>query len=623
MPLVLIIASFLAITVLSVGVGYALLRPVRAFDLPAFIRVPVAGGLGLAFVSWLTAFTGMLLGWRPWLWGVLAVTLLVGTLGVIPAWRDVRSLFLEASLWWRQTHIIERTLVVVAWAGLLCYLPHVLLPPTESDSVRSYLRHAQLLVHDGYLHPLNEDILSFDPMSRQMLSVIGYFVWGYPLARVFSITCALFVAIAVVDLGRMLFDIRSAMLSVPAFVFIHETSQMSITGKVDLLMALFLLLAILMMENAASGRSWGASCLTAGVFYGCAVGTKPTALLYLPILGVWFVRVLLSRTGSSGDSVRKAALAIGVGTLGALVSFSPWMLWGVRYFDHPFGPLVGNALASGAQALGPAQSYYGDTLDRLWLGVRMIPHLVRTHQLPALFAALALAGVALRLRKPATWWLVGAAFGVFIVFAYFSYLSRWIVLLRFVFPGVLLLSILGGVALAAIFRSGYPVVRWLVGGAVALFIAIMILRPSVMGVTSARIVLGIESDEAYRSRYLVPYEVTVWARDHWTWDDKVWSVDVTELMYFESRVYHTASSVAGNLFRTSLTSAEARCAAMDSSGTGWVLTGPEAETILRGISPDGDAQLAALVACCLDTAFVTHDSAYVVYRVRSQNGHRR
>jgi len=608
MPLFLLICSLVLSLMVVTGMGYAALRLIGSPIDSSDVRLPIAATLGLTLVCILTAFVGLTFGWDPALWGLLGFFVAMAAFGVASAWRDGRTVAGDIRRWWNDAHAIERALVVAGCSALFGYIAQAALPPTEADSIRSYLRDAQLLIVDGRLHALPDEVLTCFPMNRQMLSVIGYFLWGYPLARLFGFTIAWITVVCLAVLTRRLFDVRPAMLSIPLLIFVTEFRWMASSGKVDLLVTLFLVAAILVIELVSSQRSWGILLFLAGVFFGGALGTKPTAALYLPLLGAWVVKAIIAAPPEVRPSPGRLAGAFGLAAIGGIVGYAPWMVWGWTEFNSPLYPFI---TASGA-SISAESTHYGGPWDRLWLAVRS-PYLLTSWSLfeasssiPVVLWILAGVGLVAYRRRPAVWWIGGGAIGVFFTFAYFTFMSRWFMSLRFMFVGVVLLAGLAGIGLAAIMQGRRRWVRWGIGGVAALVVLVSVLRPVVIGYTSVRVVLGIDSPDVYIAKYIGPHEPILWAREHWTWEDKVWSVDVTDLIYFNARVYYSYVSDIGRRLSQSLSTAEERCACMDSAGIGYVLVGPKTHTGL----------MEPLAAACLDTVFVSSDSAYVVYRRR-------
>ena len=603
MPIIILTVSFIAESVLLLGIGYAVFRVVAP---PSRLsaRVVVAAVLGAGAVASAMALVGVTIGWAPWLWPTLAALSLLAAFGAPSAWRDARALASAVREWWRGAGLVERALVII---GLGVPLVHILLaglPPTATDDMRTYLRHAQLMALSGHLRAVEDSLYSELPLNREMFSVLGFRLWDARLAQLLGVPFAFVLSGVTAALTDRLFGRKAAAASFALVAVLPVYGRLASSGKTDVLAILFIAAALLMLEEASRERSLTPTVLLVGLLFGFALGTKPTTVFYGVLLVFWAVRAWLTTPEEGRPTMAQVGRLISIASGGFLIAYSPWLLREWIEFGNPIHTYVAGSDSTRALSMGQGP------LDRLLLAFRVpwlltFVHVPNRTNIPVVLWLLAIAGVWGGWRESGWRWSLAGLAVVILVFTQF-YVATAMISVRFLLAGFLLLVALAASGVAAILALRWKWARVGLGTILVAFLGWQAARSIVIGPDSLAVLAGVRPPETYVRKWVSSRDLIDWARTNWTWEDRVWSVDMAHLIYYDARLFHSSASRTGQ----ALVRSADPCAAMDSLGIGYVIAGPGT----RNIYPGGVPAFRRMAAGCLDSIYTTDNGWFTVYR---------
>lgn len=323
----------------AAATGYgALVLPSPLAGNTAAERLITRFALGLGLVIMATTAAGWLRLWGPWFHlGVLGGGIvLLGLKHSRPA--------LPILPFWRKRHLI--------WAGpaLTVLLFYAAFPPTFYDALLYHLGLPTYYLRAGGFVPWIENVFSALPQNGEMLNLLllsGGSVHG---PKLLSLALALALLLYLVDWGRA-GGLRHPWLPALMFFSIPEVAFLAVTEKNDILLMLFLLLAVrrLASPEAAAGN-WREYAM-AGVFLGLAGGVKWQGLLYGAAFTAW--RILASRA-PLGRRIGQAAL---IGII-VIILISPWLARNQAAFGNPVHPYLSGLFSGGGAAREQARQIH-------------------------------------------------------------------------------------------------------------------------------------------------------------------------------------------------------------------------------------------------------------------------
>ncbi len=405
-------------------------------------------GLGVCgTISYAAGFLGLYR--TPALAALLVVPALTGVGALRRSARSVRDL-VKASP--RDVSRLAAGLAAVAWIGCALAAP---VPETEMDSLKYHLGKPLRYLVEGKLAPNGNVFFRFPSLWEAGLT---------PLLGLGSEPAAKLLQPAVVGLLGLLLWAAVARakpgagaLAAALLVAGYGTGRIAVTAKNDVLVALFVLAAFVLVREA-SGRGARARLLLAGLALGFALSTKSTALLGIAAVGVAHL--------AAARRVRVAALA--AVTAGLVAGYAPW---GARDWLEAGNPVFPFARGVFGAGMPPAS-------ERLLRD--------ETHR----YTAASYAGPLDKLRAP---WSLAIAEGLWVLPA--VALPGAVVLLR---AGPLLPWAAAGLCALAVFAIGPPQPRYLLQGMPMLAGALELSLPLWGGVWPARLLAALVALDAGR-----------------------------------------------------------------------------------------------------------------------------
>ena len=393
-------------------------------------------------------------------------------------------------------------------------------PPTDTDEIYQHLALARRIAEDGVLRGGFDAPEGSRPQWVQATFAAAYTLGGAGAARMWHLGIVFALFLAVAELGAARFGPRAGVA--PVLVGASSYSVLHEAGLAynDLPAALFLLLAaeLVLREFVAvgSGNSGGqalpspaaGSLRTAVVFgllLGLAVSAKLTAGPASAALGLAFF------AGHVRTSGMRALRPVAVAAVLAFTLLVPWLLRNATSGLHPLFPYLGWPGVEGfrfiyAEKYGVGHSW-GDAI-RLPLDLLLrarVDSFVFLGQLSYGWAALVLGAGLVSIRRPDARVLL-AVLGVgFVAWANSAQL------LRYLLPLVGIAMLLGA-------ASGWP--------RLALLLTMLSSPANVLPIVAdagraAKVVAGLESQDAYLSRELSSWKALAYLRDHVPASDRV------------------------------------------------------------------------------------------------------
>lgn len=619
MPLVFVMLWVIASTVAFLGCGYVIMKLLRYDPNEPAARLVIGGAIGMTLVVVWTACVGFVLGWHPWLWTVLIGAPVIAAFGVRAFWGDARDVVCAIGRWWRDANYLERTLFVFGVSMFAIFLVQATLPSTLTDDTKTYLYGPMLQLADGRLYTPDEDLFAQFGMNRQILSIVGTYIWDYRLARAINIPILGLIVGSVALVSRRVFSGAVSVQSLPVLIALPVIYGMAASGKLDHMFTAFVLVALLCIEYLPVTGWKGRSAVCIGAAFGVALGAKPTAVFGVPALMLWCVRAYLLTPTAERPSIGRIMRLFVMGALGVIAVTGIWIIRGYLESGSAVSFLVSTYAEKGQLRTASLWMTIPKNLVRAlktpW--ILTFSDMRNTTKIPPVFWLFVAIGAWKYRRNFGMWLLFAAGFGTILMVGYASASHEAFFRVRYMLPGFILLTTVAAAglhcAIADITR--WKTLRWIFGALAALIVIVPTLQNNRIGAMSAKVALGITSPDTYIDEYVGPAEVIRWSRDHWTWQDTVWTPNVVDFVYFHARIHHGArpTSPIGSRIRHA-SDPVTRCALMDSAHIKWALLGP---------NDTADGHLGrSLAESCMDTAFVSSDGKfgrYVVYRRRDRD----
>ncbi|MBI1748916.1 MAG: glycosyltransferase family 39 protein [Acidobacteria bacterium] len=301
-------------------------------------------GLGFGGVSLLMFGLGMFrlyyvsTGWAIFVAGtVLVVWDRRYLVDVVKSWRP------QPFPWTGTERLLLSLYVVILSLGLACSLA----PPFLGDDMVYHLYTPKTyLRHHGFIDlPFN--IYTYFPMGGEMLYTLAMLVKGDVLAKLIHYFMGVLISIVIYGICRYIGLTRRMGLmgmlffcSVPTVWFL-----MSWSAYIDLTLTFFLLSALLCYCGSWRSES-GELLVLCGVYFGCALATKFTALYMAPVVFCGLLvrlRHELSHSSATptsigGALVKKVLFPMAI----AFAMAAPWYIKNLYYTGNPFFPFFLN-----------------------------------------------------------------------------------------------------------------------------------------------------------------------------------------------------------------------------------------------------------------------------------------
>jgi hypothetical protein len=605
MPLFFLTLAFIVSTYTLATSGYVVLRALKLSISGTADRFALALAVGLGSVSWLCAMLGVVVGWTYGIPLLLLIAAICAVLGFGETVRDARELMQAGREWWNEATLIERALIAVVGISVLCYIAISGLPTTLTDDTRSYLLTPRLILRAGELVSVPDDITSYWPMSRQVLSVVANWFWDYRLARLFGVVAAIVLGAVTMALACRLTDRRTAPIALALLLYLPVVHILTPAGKPDVMFVAMIVAALLMLDLLPTLVTPKRGALIFGLLLGVSFTTKITTPFMLPIFLIWGVRTWRVTSTEERPGLSQTAAIIGAIVAGGLLAYVPWALKDLVEFGSPayFITRMGQSGSFEAQnASMPLATWLMGLVDSVRAPYLLSIARKNSSIIPLFFWVLTIVGLVWNRRREWTWWLVaGALAGIPLEYATLPWFS-----VRYVLPTFILLAIVAASGLSALLQSRRRWISYGFGGAAAAVVISTILPRLFIGVLSLGTILGLNPQSEWIDRWVDSHEVINWSRTHWTWDSKVYTPGITDQMYFDAHMYYIGSSLPGRKLRY-MTTTQDRLAYMDSTGITYLVISPAVKA---------DSSLAELARVGFDTLFVTSDSAHTILQRR-------
>lgn len=362
----LILVLFMALAVYGFGMPIRLRVPITFWNTAAAVAFTFGfGAFVTASVLFALSLVGLFtaaVGWSLLIIGLLLTTLHLRTLrsDLISAWNLAKQAARQPWLF--------RILLLLGVAWVLLNIIGDIAPPNEGDTVHQYMLLPRYWVEAGrYVQPTH--IWAATLPGNAML-IAG---WAMLLSPSFSVATLLvafgssiMVAIALYALARLYFNPMVGLMAVVFFYTMPDAAYLAQSGKVDMLWALFEILALASFlkwfseagaEGVESREGWR-WLLLAGLFAGIAAGTKIQAFISVLLLTLWLIVFSVVR-GQPQQLAKRVAVFLGLTVAGGF----PFYLYNLIAHRSPFYPVFADqfvligGLASPRSELGTEVFY--------------------------------------------------------------------------------------------------------------------------------------------------------------------------------------------------------------------------------------------------------------------------
>ena len=254
------------------------------------------------------------------------------------------QLFAELLDWlravWRSfegpEHRSTTLLNVLFIVSFIFLLTGVASPETGGDALCYHLNLPKIFLKRGSLSPLYYDINSYFPLFFYNLYLIGLATGGVLTAKLFHFVCGLLLFFGVREVVHQ--TTKKASMAIFSALIVWLTPgifNMLSTTYVDVALAFFIFVSLLMLINAFEQESSGAYLLS-GLLAGCAISIKYLGLLGIIALGgVWLFKLVGKKTNF--NHIGKFSLWV----FGIIMGSGYWLLLSWYRTKNPFYPFYG------------------------------------------------------------------------------------------------------------------------------------------------------------------------------------------------------------------------------------------------------------------------------------------
>lgn len=290
------------------------------------------GVLGLAVL-----FLGLLGLLRPWAILVLvALSLVLTRHELISSWELIKAALQSA------TSTRDRRIILSLFVCLIAlFVMRTATPPHAPDESIYHLTVPRDFVREGRVFPSYDNSLGNLPFLVHMIYAVCLLVRSDISAKLFSLFLAVTTAIALYGFCNRFLTRRIGVFAVFAFFAAGMVVEVGITTRIDVTLAGVLFLATYAMMNflksGHNGWLW-----TSAVLGGFSLGIKPSAGLWLLLLGVMYlVERLLVKKEDWTTCLRQGLIY----TVVAAAIASPWYVKNYVWFHNPVYPMVTGEVA--------------------------------------------------------------------------------------------------------------------------------------------------------------------------------------------------------------------------------------------------------------------------------------
>lgn len=270
--------------------------------------------------------------------------------------------------------LVEKLLATYLFIVFLLTFVLNLAPPNgnDYDSLVYHLAAPQQYLRAGHIVELSYDHHSYFPFTMEMLYMLGLWLKGPVLAKLFHWLMLPISCLALVAIGQRHLSLRAGLLGAALFASIPVVQSEASTAYIDLGLTAFSLLAFLCFANWLTSRDryWLGYC---GVFCGFCLGTKYLGVLTFGWLGLWALGSMAKRRDWN-----VAALAFFAGW--ALLFGTGWYLRNWLWTGNPVYPFAYELFGGRGWSAEMAKAYTADQAaygfghsisDWLWLPWRV------------------------------------------------------------------------------------------------------------------------------------------------------------------------------------------------------------------------------------------------------------
>ena len=234
---------------------------------------------------------------------------------------------------------LEKTLVALLPALILCVVILSCVPPTAKDELVHHLAVPKLYLKHGGMYEIPFMPFSYYPMNLQLLYLIPLYFGNDIIPKFIHFAFALLTAWLLFRYLRKRINRVYALFGALLFLSIPLIIKLSITAYIDLGIIFFSTASLLFLLEWAEKDFKLKYLLVAGVFCGLALGTKYNGLITLFLLTL-FVPFIYARASADGKpGLLKPAWQGMVFFFVSLVVFSPWMIRNYHWTANPIYPL--------------------------------------------------------------------------------------------------------------------------------------------------------------------------------------------------------------------------------------------------------------------------------------------
>ena len=234
---------------------------------------------------------------------------------------------------------LEKTLLALLLALILCVVILSLVPPTAKDELVHHLAVPKLYLKHGGMYEIPFMPFSYYPMNLQLLYLIPLYFGNDILPKFIHFAFALLAAWLVFLYLRPRVGSSYALFGALFFLSTPIVVKLSISAYIDLGVIFFSFASLLLLLKWRDSGFKARFLILSGVTAGLAMGTKYNALVTTALL-TFFVPIIYAR-GSGGkffSSAFQGILFLAV----ALLVFSPWMARNYAWKKNPIYPLYEN-----------------------------------------------------------------------------------------------------------------------------------------------------------------------------------------------------------------------------------------------------------------------------------------
>jgi hypothetical protein len=487
------------VTVAAFGVGRMILRRLGVAAATPAEEIAFSIGLGYGTLAYAVFALGLAGALYPWvLGGLLAVALLAAVREWPRGHLAVRGILSDAGRGdVPLTVILGALLLVCAGANLVAALA----PPTGGDALTYHLAVPKIWLAEHRITAIPWRWPSLGPFAMQMLYLLVMGIQGVPSPSVLAWMVGIVAAVALIGAGPRLSRRLPLLLGAGIFYTMSTVGQNAASTRIDLGVALFVLLALLACVNyLKTGQlPW---LIVAGICAGLAAGTKHTGAAAAAVLAL---SLALFRPLRPEWSPRTALRTVGLFALVAAAVAAPWY---VRSFvltgdpAYPFftavvgSPVLRERLTDLATRYGPGKSLADFALLPLYITTAVgTPYLG--------FAPFSLA----------MWRTVEVRFLWFIMAALTTIWFLTAQVIRFLLPALAagaLLAALGYAVLDGRSAMLRRIARAAIVAGLVTAAAITVYHDA----RFARVVVGWEDRDAFLRRETYRYDDIVWMNTH-------------------------------------------------------------------------------------------------------------